>query len=261
MRASSAPHRRWVSFAAVVGFLLAWELVCRLEWVNPILLSSPTRIAAAALRLLDDGALGADLAFTLRVFVTSLTIATAVGIAIGFVMGYSALAYDALNPFIITASALPKIVLMPLIVLWLGIGFTSNVFLGTLMGSFPIIMSVYAGVRSLDRDFVMLARAYRASRAQMLRAIVLPGITPFVLSGLRVAVSYTMVGALIAEFFASSEGIGYRVVLYMSNFHVDEFFVCICLVAAVTLSCSAGVHWLERRVEAWRPPTFDVPGM
>ena len=254
-------HRRWVSALAVLLFVLVWELVCQLQLVEPILLSSPSRIAVAGYRLAGTGALTSDLWFTLQVFVTSLTIATILGVALGFLIGYSPWAYDALNPFIVTASSLPKIVLMPLIVLWLGIGFSANVFLATLMGSFPIIVSVHGGIRSLERDFITLARAYGASRTQLLRAIVLPGITPFVLAGLRVAVSYAMVGALIAEFFASSQGLGYRMVLYMANFRVDEFFVCMVLVAAVTLVGGAGVHWLERRVEAWRPPAFQRPGM
>ena len=254
-------HRRWVSFVAVGLFLLAWELVCRFELVNPVLLSSPTRIASAALRIASSGALASDALFTAEVFFVSLTVAVVAGLVLGFALGYSTLAFDALNPFIFTANSLPKIVLMPLIVLWLGIGFAANVFLGALMGSFPIIMSVYAGVRSLDRDYILLARSYRATRWHTLRAIVLPGITPFALAGLRIAVSYAMVGTLIAEFFASSEGLGYRMILYMSNFRVDEFFVCICVVAGLTLACSSVVHRLERRVEAWRPSAFQVPGM
>jgi len=246
----------WLSVGAVCAFVLGWEAAHRLGWLNPVLLSSPTRIADEGWRLLSTGALTADLVFTLEVFCVSVIAAVVTGMLVGFAIGYSALAYHVMNPFIVTANSLPKIVLMPLIVLWLGIGMSANVFLATLMASFPVITSTYAGVKTLDRDYVLLARSFGASRGHMMRAIVLPGITPYVLSGLRVGISYAMVGALIAEFFASSKGVGYRMVLFMSNFQVDAFFVCMTMVAVFTLACTSLVHWLERRVDAWRPSAF-----
>ena len=88
----------------------------------------------------------------------------------------------------------------------------------------------------------------------------MPGVAPSVLAGLRVAVTYGMVGALIAEFFASSQGMGYRMVLYMANFQVDEFYLCVVMVAIFSLLSTAAVQALERRVEGWRPPTFQQPG-
>ena len=259
MKRSPASWGGWVSAAAVILFLSAWELFCRLELVNPVLLVSPTRIAITGTELLASGALSNDILFTVEVFLLSLGVAVVAGVTVGFAMGTSWLAYHAINPFVVVANSLPKIVLIPLIVLWLGIGMAANTFLGALMAGFPIITSTYAGTRSLDRDFILLARSYRASRWLTLRAIVLPGMTPFVLSGLRIAISYAMVGSLIAEFFASSQGIGYRMVLYMSNFQVEAFFVCMILVAIFTLVCTSAVHRLERIFDAWRPNAFDGP--
>ena len=251
----------WVSVGAVAICLTAWEAICRLELVSPVLLSSPSRIAVTGFRLLRSGALDADLLFTFEVFSVSVATALVAGVAIGFAMGFSPWVYHALNPFIVVANSLPKIVLMPLIVLWIGISMSANVFLGALMASFPIIISVFTGVRGLDHDFVLLARSFGAGRWLTLRAVVIPGVTPFVLAGARVGISYAMVGVLIAEFFGSNRGTGYRMVLYMSNFRIDEFFVCIVIVAAFTLACVAVVHRLERRVEAWRPAAFRIPGM
>jgi NitT/TauT family transport system permease protein len=251
----------WRPVAAVVGFLLLWELAGQAGWLNPVLLSYPSEIGAAAVRLYRSGELVPDSAFTLRVFATSFTLALLAGGSIGFLIGYSSLAHDVLGPFIVVANSLPKIVLMPLIVLWLGIGAASNVFLGALMGSFPILMSVRGGVKSLDGDLIRLGRVYGASRGLMLRRIVLPGLIPFVLSGVRVAISYCMVGVLIAEFFGANQGLGYRMVLYSANFQVPAFFACIAVVAAVTLALTAIVHRLERRAEGWRPSAFEIPGM
>ncbi|MFH1726099.1 MAG: ABC transporter permease subunit, partial [Elusimicrobiota bacterium] len=176
----------------------------------------------------------------------------------GLLIGYSKDAYHLLNPFIVSVHSLPKIVLMPLIVLWLGIGKVSSVFLGALMASFPIIIATYTGVRCLERDFIVLARSYRASPLMTLRTVVFPGVTPFILSGVRVGINYAMVGILIAEFFASSKGVGYRMILFMSNFEVDAFFVCMAWVAAFSLACTGIVYYVEKKMRAWRPEAFDA---
>ncbi len=260
------PHRTvrggwWVSVLAVVTFVGVWELAHTYAWVNPVLLSAPSQIAHKSYELLRTDALAPDLWFTFRVFIGSITTALLAGISLGFAMGYSSWAYYVLSPFVIAANSLPKIVLMPLVVLWLGISMRANIFLGALMASFPIMISVYTGVRGLDRNLILLAKSYRASRWILWKEIVLPSLVPFVLSGLRIAISYAMVGGLIAEFFASSQGIGHLMVLYMSNFQVDAFFVCVVLVALFTTACTGAVRTVEKRVEAWRPSAFSPPGM
>jgi NitT/TauT family transport system ATP-binding protein len=145
---------------------------------------------------------------------------------------------------------------MPLVVLWLGIGMSANLFLGAFMASFPIIIGTYTGVSCLERDFTLLAKSFGASRRQTLLTIVLPGLTPYVLSGLRLGVNYAMVGILIAEFFASSRGLGYRMVLYMSNFEIAYFFVCMVIVVVLTLVSTSVVYGIEHFVQAWRPSAF-----
>ncbi len=183
----------------------------------------------------------------MQVYVLSLFLALVIGSTLGFAISYSISIYEVLNPFVVVINALPKIVLMPLIVLWVGIGLTANVLLGTLMAAFPIMISTYTGVRNLDRDYLVLARSFGARPTKIVRSIIIPGVLPFTLSGLRVGVNYAMVGVLIAEFFASSQGIGNRMVQLMANFEVDAFFVCLSLVATVTLAGTGLVNWLERR--------------
>jgi ABC-type nitrate/sulfonate/bicarbonate transport system permease component len=236
-----------------LAFLGLWELSARAEWVNPVLTSSPTRVAAAGADLLQNPALYPDLGFTLGVFLLSVAIGLVVGTALGLALGTSESLYLALNPFVVASNALPKIVLLPLIVIWLGVGLAANVFLGALMASFPILVSTFTGVRHLEQEYSALARSFGASRWLRLREIVLPGVLPYVVSGLRVAVSYALVGALIGEFFSSERGIGHRMRLHMANFEVDPFFVCLCLVAALALLATSFVQRLERRVERWRP--------
>ncbi len=257
----AADPGRWISLSAIVAFGLLWELLARTGAVDPVLVSAPSRILTAAWRLSTPGALLADAGFTLRVFGVSLILSTGIGVGLGAAIGTSATLQRALSPFIVGLNALPKIVLMPLIVLWLGIGPAANVSLATLMGSFPILTSTTAGIQSLDPDLILLGRSFGASRGRLWRDVVLPGVAPYVLSGIRVAVSYAMVGALIAEFFASSRGIGHRMILYMSNFYVDAFFLCAVGVAAFVAGCTLLVAALERRLLRWRPPVPQPPGM
>lgn len=253
-------HRTWPALVTALVFLTSWELACRLELVSPVLLSSPTRILAAGWELLSAPEIYPDLLFTLSVFLLSVVVGVVVGTAVGLAVGISSTAYQALNPFIVATNALPKIVLMPVIVLWVGVGMSANVLLGAVMASFPIIVSTFAGVRHLQQEHMLLARSFRASRWMTARSIVLPGVLPYVLSGLRVGINYALVGALIGEFFASDRGVGYRMLLYMSNFEIDAFFVCLTLVAAFAVCCTWVVHRLERRVERWRPAAFEQPG-
>ena len=257
----SQPRRGvWPAVVTAFGFLIAWELACRLEVVSPVLLSSPTRVLAKGATLLSAGAIYADLGFTLAVFALSVVVGIVAGTCLGLALGISSTIYQALNPFVVASNALPKIVLMPLIVLWVGVGMSANVLLGSIMASFPIIVSTFAGVRQLEAEYMTLARSFGASNGMIARSIVLPGVLPYVLSGLRVGINNALVGALIGEFFASDRGVGYRMLLAMSNFEVDAFFVYLCLVALFAVACTWVVQRIERWVERWRPAAFDAPG-
>ena len=231
---------------ALVLFL--WEGLHQLEVFNPVLVSAPRSILAALYLLAQESSAWADLGFSLQVLLLSLVFALSVGTALGLVIGFNRGAYTLLNPLVVAANSLPKVVLMPLIVLWLGIGMAANVFLGALMASFPIITATFSGVRALEDDALGVARAFGASRMLTLRRVVLPGILPYLLSGLRVALNYAMVGVLISEFFASSQGIGYRMVLYMANFEIASFYACLLIVVSFTLAMTALVSRLEGRV-------------
>ena len=254
----SAGQTKWLPACILMAFFLTWEGICRLDMVSPVLLTPPTGVAAAAFHLLLDSTARRDLGFTMTVYLLSLAVATPAGTLVGFMMGYSPAVYQAINPFVVALNSMPKIILMPIIVLWLGIGISTNVFLGALMAGFPIAIATYTGVRSLERDFVLLARAFRAGRLTTLRTVVVPGIAPFVVSGLRLGINYAMVGILTAEFFASSQGIGHRMMLYISNFEVEYFFGCLALVIGFTLSCTVGISRVERALQSWRPVALEA---
>ncbi len=242
-----------VSLLSVLLFVGGWELADRLGWLNPVLFSSPSRIASTGVSMLGSGKLNQDLLTTLIGFLLAFSTATVLGVLVGIAIGWSTALYNLFHPYIVALNALPKIVLMPLVLLWFGLGLPSKVFLGGVMAGFPIVVSTHTGVRSLDRAHIQLARSYRASGWRIFRSVILPSIAPFVLSGMRVGINYAMVGVLIVEFFASGAGVGYRMVLYTQNFQIDRFFVLLALVVAFSLGCTGLVQRLETRFGSWRP--------
>jgi NitT/TauT family transport system permease protein len=253
-RRESSP---WISVALLLVIVLCWEVAARTGAVEVVLVSSPTRIARSASTLLTSERFVADLGYSLSVFASAVALALVVGAPTGLIMGHSPLAHRLIHPLVVAFNALPKVALMPLIVLWVGLGRPAGVLLATLMASFPIIIATASGLRALERDHVQMARAFGAPWPLLLRRVVLPGVTPHVVSGLRVGVSYALVGVIIAEFFAASRGLGYRMVVYMQNFEVDAFFVCLLAVAGIALASTASLRAAELRVQAWRPDAFE----
>lgn len=241
-----------VSAASLGGFLALWEMAYRFEWVNPVFVSAPSLIAQSTVDLMGSGAVAEDLGVTLWGFTISFGVAILGGVLVGVLIGYSTIAYQVLNPFVVGLNAVPKIVLMPLIIMWFGMGLPSKVFLAGVMAGFPIIVNTLAGVRAIERDHILLARSFGASGSVIFRTIVLPSLVPYVLSGIRVGINYCMVGVLLVEFFASSEGVGYRMVLYTANFQIDLFFVLFAIVIAFTLALTSGVERLEQHFGRWR---------
>lgn len=242
-----------LSFVVVLG---VWEASCRLGWVSPVLLSSPSAILAEARTSLLSGRWNDDLAMTLSAFALGFAVATVAGTLAGVAMGVSKTLYHLVDPYVVAMNALPKVVLCPLVMLWFGTGMSARVFLGAVMAAFPIIASTVTGVQSIDRDHVLLVRACRGSRWVVFKDVLLPSIAPFVLSGMRVGVNYTMVGVLVVEFFASSSGVGYRLNAYSQNFQGEQFFVLLFLVVAFVLALSGAIRLAEVRLGGWRNSAF-----
>jgi NitT/TauT family transport system permease protein len=249
--------RRWgLSFVSLAVVLGLWEVTCAAGWVSPVLLSAPSAIVAVGAEGLADGRWNADFATTLLSFALAFGVAALAGAGVGIAMGASRAVFHLVNPYVVALNALPKIVLCPLVMIWFGTGLGARVFMGALMAAFPVLTSTVTGVQSIDRQFVLLARAYGASRRKILWSVLLPSIAPYVLSGLRVGVNYAMVGVLIVELFSSSQGVGFRLNAYSQNFQVDLFFVLITLVAAFVLALSSLIRRTETRLGAWRDAAY-----
>ncbi len=237
----------------VSAFLLLWQWAGSTRAVNPLFISYPTEIFSSAYDLFSSGFIYKHLWISGQEFFIGYTAAVVVGIAIGVLVGWYKLAYSLLNPFISVFYTTPKIVLLPLIILWLGIGLESKVLLVFMSALFSVLINTMIGMKSVDNDLIKVARSFGANDLQLFRTVVLPYSMPFILAGLRLAVGRALMGIIIAEFYGAQGGIGYLLTLYGATFQTDRLMVMILIIVIVGVSLTELIHLFEKKFESWRP--------
>jgi ABC-type nitrate/sulfonate/bicarbonate transport system permease component len=247
-------EQTWLAVLAALGFLALWELVVDLGLIKPLFVSSPSRIIQAAGWLFAHG-LWNDISISASELVLGLCLAVLVGIPLGTALGWYHYLYHTLDPFISALNATPRVALLPLIILWLGIGIKSTVALVFLGALFPILVNVTAGVRSIDENLVRCASSFGANGSQVFLTIALPGSIPFIIAGLRLAVGRALVGIVVGEMVASNAGIGHMITVAGASFQTDKVFVGIFLIASCGYLLSGLLQRLEGRFDAWRGNT------
>lgn len=242
-----------VGALSVLSFLLVWEWVGTSGIVNPLFTSSPSRIAGEFRDLIGDGTLTADLLASGQVFVVGYGLAVVFGAVVGIMIGWYRTPYAVLNPFITSLYATPRIALMPLMVIWLGIGLWSKVAVVFLGAVFPMLINMQSAMRTLDADLLKAARSFGASQSDIFRTIALPASVPFLISGLKLALGRGLVGVVVAELFAATKGIGYRIMLAGATFQTDQVFVGVLVLIIASLTFNTVFVSLEKRFGKWRP--------
>jgi ABC-type nitrate/sulfonate/bicarbonate transport system permease component len=243
-------HPRWIRTTAVAIFLIAWELYGRS--INPIFLSYPTAIAAAAVDLITSGQLLAALLKSLQGLAIGFALAVVVGIGLGVLMGRYKTLHYALDPFLVALYATPGVALIPLIMLWLGLGLPAKIVIIFEACFFPIVINTYAGVRNVSRANVDVARAYGASERQVLRLVLLPSALPFIMAGIRLAVGRGVIGMVVAEFFTSLSGLGSLIIIFENAFATAKLFVPVMTLSLLGVSLTTLAQVLERRLAPWK---------
>lgn len=236
--------------ASVLALLAGWEASVRAGLVNPLFVPAPTAVAAALRGILGDALpqLGETLAKTLVAYALSVCL----GVGLGLVIGAARHLHDVLSPFLIALYGLPKILVLPWIILLLGTGASPAVLYGTLHGFFPVLLLVIGGVRDVDPALVTVARAYGATRWQLYSRVILPAIVPAVLAGLRLGIVFALLGVLIVEMFAGVRGMGYTLGAFANGFQAPELFAATLLVSAVSISIVLALEALGDRLGRWR---------
>jgi NitT/TauT family transport system permease protein len=239
---------------AVVG--LAWEGVARLGWVPALFLPAPTAVLAEAARMAWSGELWRHLGVSLVRVGLGLGLGAAVGTALGLLLGSSRVLWAIGNPVIAATYPIPKIALLPLMILWLGIGETPKVAMIALGVFFPVVINAYAGVRGTDPLMVKAARSLGASRGQVILKVVLPSALPTILAGYRLGAGIALLLVVSAEMINATAGIGF-LILHSGDLMLTGKL----MVGLVTLSLlGLASTWGLRALEAWLAPWKEGRG-
>ncbi|KKF01341.1 ABC transporter permease [Mycolicibacterium obuense] len=236
--------------AIAVVALSAWELSSD-RLFSSFYVSSPTAIAARLVDLVRTGELWPHLIQTLIEVALGMLIGVPLGAVLGIVLGMSQILGGWLLPYMMALYSLPRVVLAPLFIIWFGVGLISKVTMVVTMVVFVVFYNVYQGVRQMDTDLVDVARSLRASRAQTLRWIVIPSLVPWLITGVRLSIGIALIGAVIAELIAASEGLGYYIKYSSNLLDVTGVFAGLAVITAVALTLEQLLKVVERRVAPW----------
>lgn len=257
----AAPPTRFVERhdAAILGWLsvlvvlAAWQFCWSAGWISPLFFSGPSAVALRFYDVLIHGTLLNDIAYSGRNFAVGFFLAIGAAVPLGVILGWYRRVRLLFDPFISGLYATPRICFIPLIIIWFGIGLWSKVFIVFISAFFPILINTMAGVKNLDPDLIRAARAFCASDRQVFTTIALPGSVPFILTGIRQGVAHGLIGVVVGELFAGSEGIGFMISYAGQNFATDLLFVGVLVIAFAGIVLSAIAERLQRRFSEWRP--------
>ncbi len=248
-----AVRARVIGTVAVTLFAISWEGVVRLGMVNPLFTSSPSRIVSTFIRMTHEGVLAKDIRVSGTEFLIGYSLAVVVGILLGVAMGWYRDISAALQPFVSALYSTPRIALVPLFIIWLGIGIWSKVAVVFLVAVFQVLISTEAGVRAADESLIRTARSFGANDRQIFTTIVLPGAVPFLIAGLRLGLGQALVGIVVGELYAATAGIGYEIAVAGETFQTDRVFVGVMILATAAILLMWCLRQLEMRFESWKP--------
>jgi NitT/TauT family transport system permease protein len=237
----------------MLAFLALWEIVVRAGAVNPLFTSSPSRIVVAAIEMFGDESFYGHLEVSAEEFFSGFALAIVIGVPLGLLMGWYSRVNAVLEPFVSALYATPRIALLPLLIIWFGIGIASKVAIVFLGAIFPILVNTTTGVRTIEADFVKVARSFGATDRQMFLTVVLPSSVPMLLTGLRLGLGHALVGIVVGEMYGGTQGIGYLIAVAGARFQTDRVMVGIILIAGLGVALTELLRAIERRFERWRP--------
>src|SRR5579884_1762946 len=239
--------RYFIGGGTLAVFLLAWEACADTEAINPLLISSPSRIWQAGAAQVGDPDFWNDVRVSASEFLFGYAAAAALGVPLGLVMGLSRRLSYVLSPFIDTLNAVPRVTLLPLLIIWFGIGIWSKVAVVFLGAIIPIVISALSGVKTNEARFLAMARSFSASPVKIIASIILPGTVPYMFTGLKYAAGRALLGVVVGELYAATAGVGHMIADAGNLFQIDTLLFGVLLFTAAGLGVVAVLDRLERR--------------
>ncbi|MBI2088684.1 MAG: ABC transporter permease [Deltaproteobacteria bacterium] len=246
-------QRPILGLVSVAGLFLAWELVLTyLVPLNPFFFTKPSLIATAFQEQVLGGRLWHDLIISSRAFLWGFSCAIAVGIPVGVLMGWRRRAEYTLDPFLTALYASPLVALAPLIIVVFGVGLLAKSVLVFLLAVFPFIFNAFAGVRSTDRLLINVVKSFGGKEKDLYFKVILPSTLPYIVAGTRIAIGRGLVGIIVGEFVAASEGIGFAISRFGDTYQLPEMFAAIFFLMITAIVLTEGMRKLEAALAPWR---------
>ena len=260
-RASGFWSRRlWVTllrFAIIGGFFLLWEIASG-NWIEPFLISSPSRILTSMIAGFRSGDLIQHTWVTFQEIAIGFPVGAILGIALGYAFGRSRLLAEIFEPIIIGLNGIPRTALAPLFIVWLGIGIWSKVGVVFLLTFFLNFFNTYAGMRQMDQEYIDLARLMGAGRWKLTFKVILPAISPYMFTGIRTSIPFSVIGAIVGEFVAATEGVGFFIRQAAGLFRTADVFVGIIVLMLMVIAMDKVAELIERRALQWQAHSEHV---
>jgi sulfonate transport system permease protein len=252
-RVASAGNQQLLSWLVPALLVLAWEALARFGKIPSYILPAPTKVVATAISLIQDGTLIPDIGISLLRAASGFALGGSIGFALGVAVGFSRTAGLLLDRTILMLRAIPFLAVLPLVIVWLGIGEGAKIFLVAFGVAFPIYMNTVLGIRQVDPKLIELGRVTGLSARTLIRRIILPGALPSILNGVRYALATAWLALVVAETIAASSGIGFLAMDAREFLRTDVIVLVIVIYAAIGVAADSAAKLLERRLLAWHP--------
>ena len=235
---------------AFVLFLAFWQWIS--GRIDPLLFPAPWRVVLAYRELISSGELWPALLTTLQTLAIGFAISAVVGLVLGVLTGRIPLLHTILTPYVEAIYATPRVVIIPLVILWYGVGDTGRLFL-VFIGTFiPIMINTSIGIQNARQDLIEVGRAFGANERELVRHAILPGAVPYIIAGMRIAIGRALIGVVIAEIFLDLTGLGGMIQTDVSYFRVDRMIAVVLIYSVLGIVLMALTGKVEQRFSAWR---------
>ncbi len=241
----------YASVLGIVGLLAVWEIIARMGWVSPLFLPAPTTIVTDGWAMLVNGEIIDNLFASLYRIVLGYVLGASFGIIIGLLLGFSRWADAIGTPVVYSIYPIPKIALLPLFILWLGIGELSKVTIIALGVFFPVVINTYSGVKNVDEMLIKAAVTFGSNHLNVIRKVILPGSLPMIFAGLKLAAGTSLLLLVAAEMIAAQQGIGSMVLHYGNLMITSKLMVGVLILSLLGLTFNRTLQWLEKKLLPW----------
>lgn len=237
--------------ALIVVSLGTWELASG-PLVSPFWVSSPSQVFLALAEMMQSGELPRAILATVLIAAAGFLLGALIGVGLGVLFGVNRVVARVLEPYLTGLYSLPRVALVPLFILWFGLGFEMKTIFTALLVFFPIFMSTLAGIRDVDDDLIDVIRVMGASRKDTILKVLVPSALAWVFAGLRISVPFALIGAVLAEMFSSSQGLGYLISNTANQFYTAGLFAALFVTTVLGLCLDWLVYTVERHVLRWQ---------